>query len=101
MNYDEFALLIQVLDADRISKLNGEPESRSKIDRAEELFQICKEQNLCCRVKDLDISGNDLLSIGFQGKQIGIVLDDLLESVISGTPNQKDKLLSLAEEFLL
>ena len=91
--------MIQVLDADRISKLNGDPESRAKIDRAEAFFKVCKQQHLCCHVKDLDISGNDLLSIGFQGKQIGMVLDDLLESVISGMPNRKEILLPLAEEF--
>ena len=101
LNYHEFELFLQVLDADRLSKMKGDPENRAKIDRAEELFHICKEQNLCCRVKDLAVSGNDLLALGFQGKQIGIVMKHLLESVISGTPNQKDKLLSLAEEFLL
>ena len=101
LNYHEFELFLQVLDADRLSKMKGDPENRAKIDRAEELFHICKEQNLCCRVKDLAVSGNDLLALGFQGKQIGIVMNHLLESVISGTPNQKDKLLSLAEEFLL
>ena len=101
LDSQEFQMLIQVLDADRLSKRKGEPESRSKIDKAEALFHICMEQNLCCRVKDLAVSGNDLLSLGFQGKQIGVVLNHLLESVISGTPNQKDMLLSLAEEFLI
>ena len=101
LSYEEFELYLQVLEADRISKLNGQPESRFRIDKAENFFQICKEQNLCCRIKDLAVSGNDLIALGFQGKQIGMVLNHLLESVISGTPNQKDKLLSLAEEFLI
>ena len=99
LDYDEFALLIQVLDADRISKLNGEPEERTKIDRAEAFFKVCKEQHLCCRAKDLDISGKDLLAIGLEGKQIGFVLNELLESVISGTPNRRETLLPLAEEL--
>ncbi|MBR7084875.1 MAG: hypothetical protein IKI37_06845 [Oscillospiraceae bacterium] len=51
-------------------------------------------------MKDLAVSGNDLLSLGFRGKQVGAVLNALLESVISGTPNQKENLLQLAEEFL-
>jgi len=99
LDYEEFSLLLQVLDADRISKLKGEPESRAKIDRAEAFFKACKEQHLCCRVKDLDISGNDLLALGMEGKQIGIILNNLLNSVISGTPNRKEILLPLAEEF--
>ena len=93
-SYQEFALFLQVLDTDRISKLKGEPESRSKIEKAEHFFQICKEKNLCCRIKDLDITGNDLLSVGFQGKEIGTVLHYLLSCVISEEiPNQKSILL--------
>ena len=101
LDYPEFELYLQVLDADRISKLNGEPESRSRIDRAETFFLACKEKNLCCRIKDLAVSGNDLIALGIQGKLIGIVLHNLLESVISGAPNEKETLLQLAEEYVL
>ena len=100
LSFAEFELFLQVLDADRISKLNGKPEERFKIDRAENFFKICKEQNLCCRIKDLAVSGNDLIALGFRGKQIGVVLNALLESVISGAPNRKENLLQRAKEFL-
>ena len=97
-DYEEFALFLQVLDADRISKLRGEPESDRKIRKAEELFAFCKEQKLCCRVKDLNVSGNDMMKLGLQGKQVGIVLKCLLECVISEqVPNERTDLLSLAE----
>ncbi len=96
----EFAMLLKVLDADRVSKLRGEPESDQKIKKAESLFHTCQEQNLCCQVRDLDIKGTDLINLGFDGKQIGIVLKSLLESVISDQiPNQKAELLALAEEY--
>lgn len=101
LSYEEFELFIQVLDADRLSKMKDEPEERSKIDKAENFFQICKEQNLCCRIKDLAVSGNDLIALGFHGKLIGIILHNLLEAVISGAPNEKETLLQLAEEYAL
>ena len=96
LSYQEFELFLQVLDADRISKLKGQPESRSRIDRAEYFFQLCKENHLCCRVKDLQVSGSDLLALGIQGREIGTMLNYLLQVVIEEkVPNQKDDLLFL------
>ena len=98
LSYQEFELFLQVLDADRISKLKGQPESRSRIDKAEYFFQLCKENHLCCRVKDLQISGSDLLSLGFQGREIGNMLNYLLQAVIEEKiPNQKEDLLFLVK----
>ena len=98
LTYQEAELFIQVLDADRVSKLKGESETRTKITKAENLFRLCKEQNLCCRIKDLDINGNDLMQIGFQGKEIGQILNYLLECVISDEiPNQNSVLIQYAK----
>ena len=90
----EFALFLQILKSDRISKLINQPESDAKIKKLSELAEICKNQNLCCSIKDLDINGNDLLELGFQGKQIKHILNHALNAVISeNCLNQKQALL--------
>lgn len=47
------------------------------------------------RLKDLAVNGNDLIALGFSGKQIGEKLSELLTLVIDGKmPNTKEALLS-------
>ena len=49
-----------------------------------------------CRIKDLDISGEDLLSMGIRGKAVGDALEMLLEAVLTDPSlNKKDRLLEL------
>ncbi len=44
--------------------------------------KILSEQE-CFSVKDLKINGNDLISMGFKGKEIGQILDSVLDLVIN------------------
>ncbi len=44
--------------------------------------EILNEQE-CFSVKDLKINGNDLISLGYKGKEIGKILDTVLDLVIS------------------
>ena len=46
--------------------------------------EILNEQE-CFSVKDLKINGNDLISMGYKGKEIGKILDNVLERVIDET----------------
>ena len=95
---EEYEMLLQVFEADRVSKLKGEPESPKRIEKARKLFEECQNQHLCCRIKDLQIDGNELKAYGIQGKQIGEVLQYLLSAVISEKlPNEKTALLSAVE----
>ena len=48
----------------------------------------------CFSIKHLAIDGNDLIALGFKGKQIGETLEKTLTAVIDGkVENEKDKLL--------
>lgn len=50
-------------------------------------------------VKDLAVNGNDMMSLGLQGKQIGTALDLLLDKVINNElPNVKENLISYIKE---
>ena len=49
--------------------------------------------------KDLDINGNDLKNIGFSGKEIGIILEKLLDFVMEDPDlNTHEQLLRLAKQ---
>lgn len=53
-----------------------------------------------CRISDLDIRGNDILNLGFSGKDTGEILKYLLLKVISDPKlNKKEKLIKLAESI--
>lgn len=55
---------------------------------------------LCLKLSDLNVSGHDIKAAGFDGKEIGTVLDSLLELVIEGKiSNQKEMLLNAAKKI--
>ena len=54
-------------------------------------------ENDCITVKQLNITGNDLIDIGLSDKMVGEVLSDLLHLVMQDIiPNTKDALLDKA-----
>ena len=61
------------------------------------------EEEQCFKLKDMNINGKDLIEIGVpEGKRVGMILDALLESVISGyIPNGHDILVWCAKMLIL
>jgi tRNA nucleotidyltransferase (CCA-adding enzyme) len=56
-------------------------------------------ENACLSVKDLAVNGHDLMALGFQGREIGEMLDGLLAQVLEETlPNQREDLLTAAKK---
>lgn len=56
------------------------------------------EQQQAFKVNQLDINGFDLIKIGFRGKEIGEILNALLEQVISGRlPNTRERLCEFSK----
>lgn len=70
----------------------------SNSDRLCGYYKEIKENNLCCRLSELDISGEDIKNIGISdGNSIGNILKRLLSLVISGRcENKKEKLTAEA-----
>lgn len=63
------------------------------------IFEIADSGD-CLSLKDLAINGNDLLDLGFSGKAIGEILNQILEKVIDGAlPNDKAELSAFAERL--
>ncbi|SHI90723.1 tRNA nucleotidyltransferase (CCA-adding enzyme) [Clostridium cavendishii DSM 21758] len=55
----------------------------------------------CVNIKDLKISGNDILNLGVKGKEVGIILNNLLDKVLEEPElNEPEKLLNLAKQMI-
>lgn len=65
---------------------------------AEKIREIA-EKNECLTLKDLAVDGNDLIELGFKGKQIGEMLNKMLGLVLNeALPNTKSALIQFARE---
>lgn len=69
------------------------------LDVLETLYTEIKEKKEPFSVKNLKINGNDLIQLGFKGKEIGEILNDLLEKVIENPDlNEKELLIKIIKE---
>lgn len=97
--WETVELLLQLQEADMRSK---------GVDNAHELLQFAeiravleeiRAENACLALKDLAVSGRDLMEMGFApGPAIGKCLENLLAQVLDEQlPNEKEALLKAAE----
>jgi len=67
------------------------------IDR--KLYEALKAENPAVTLKDLEINGNDLIDLGYTGKQISTILNTLLEQVMNDQiRNEKAALIKALRE---
>lgn len=66
------------------------------------LLDIIKEKE-CFSIKDLAVNGKDLIELGYrQGKEIGYILNQLLQMVIENNSiNEREKLIKIIKEKML
>ena len=100
---EQFRRLLNVRRADIKAQADMAQETRlQKIDNIEYILEEVLQDDECFSLKDLAVNGKDLITIGYKpGKEIGEVLNNLLDLVISGEyKNEKEKLLEIAERRL-
>ncbi len=93
---EQFRRLLNVRRADIKAQADMVQETRlQKIDNIEYILEEVLQDDECFSLKDLAVNGKDLIEIGYKpGKEIGNVLNCLLQLVIEGIyPNEKDELL--------
>lgn len=92
--------LVSVHIADDAGK---SPEYQNRIKEYTKVIETTKRiisEQECFSLKNLDINGSDIKKLGFSGKDIGDVLNLLLEKVIDGDiENRKEILISEAEKM--
>ena len=58
-----------------------------------EKLDRCEKENLCVTLKQLAVNGNDLKALGFEGREIGQLLETMLDKVIAGELENNRKVL--------
>jgi tRNA nucleotidyltransferase (CCA-adding enzyme) len=77
---NNFKHLIYLKIADRLDHINLDSIDYFKyMDIAYDILS----KNDCLAIKDLKINGNDLISLGYSGKKIGIILEDVLDNILN------------------
>lgn len=97
--------LRDLIEVKRADKLAQNPsvvgKELERLDATEAVLDKILENKEPYKLKDLDINGNDLASLGFEGKEIGECLAFLLDEVISeNVKNSKSDLIKLSKTKL-
>lgn len=81
---EELPLLLQVQEADMLAQApRAEAERSEKLTAVWELYRRVKKAGSATSIRDLAVTGRDLMELGVpQGKQIGELLAELLEQVL-------------------
>lgn len=90
--------LVELQRADNLSQSEKFRFRQKNFDYLEETAKKILEKSECFSLKNLDVNGTDMLSLGLCGKDIGAMLDYLVQQVIEGkAENKKPLLLELAK----
>ena len=92
--------LWQVRRADNLAQNRAKSDRTEEINALEALSRELIAEQPCLEVKDLAVSGKDLISLGMQpGPEIGQTLRRLLQAVLDGeAENDRETLLRLVRE---
>lgn len=95
-------LLFQIIEADsRAQAPETIAEKLAVLDRWKALVAQLEAENACLHVRDLAISGRDLIALGYRpGPAMGRELNQLLSQVLADeVPNEREALLQCLKEF--
>ena len=81
------------------SKGTAEPGNLEIFPEIRRMLEEIRREDSCLKITDLAVNGEDLMALGYQGRQIGECLHWLLEQVLEETlPNDRQALLLAAKE---
>ena len=90
--------LVSLQRADRASQKKSQNLKNEQSDRLCEIAKELISKKQCFSLNRLSVNGNDMISIGLSGKQIGKALNCLLNDVIDGkVENNRDTLLKYCQ----
>lgn len=90
---DMFFKLMDLKKADRLGK-KKKPTSTEDLDEIIKIYQTLKEEAKLLSLKTLNLNGKDLINLGFkEGKQIGVILNDVLEKCLDDALENKHETL--------
>ncbi len=100
-----FPLFYKLLDVARADSLAHAPEfiapRLAALDEAETEARRLEAEDFCLSLRQLAVNGDDLLQRGLQGREIGVMLDQLLDNVLCGQiENDRATLLRCVDKTL-
>ena len=99
-SFDFFMDYLEVRRADTMAQ--SDYLKQEKLEELEKLAMIAVEvnnENCCLKLPDLAVDGKDMISLGFSGRQIGAMLQRLLDLVVDDKlENDRGVLLEYAKE---
>lgn len=96
---EKLGKLLTLQAADMGSKGTGIPREMAQFDQLRAIIEEIRAENACLSLKDLAVSGHDLMQLGYRGKAIGQALNALLEQVLDEKiPNEKEALLEAVRQ---
>lgn len=100
MGKDEVLKLFKLMEFDRIA--HNPPHDFRSLNELKRLYNEIIEKEEAVSIKDLKISGKDIIELGVsQGKEIGIVLKLIFERVLEDSSlNERKILIKLAKEII-
>lgn len=95
-----FAQYLAVRRADTLAQSEYmRAEKLEVLDSLERLAEEIEEESCCLKVTDLDVNGNDIISLGFTGKKVGEALEYALDGVIDEKiKNEKEDIIRYLKE---
>lgn len=100
---DVFPFLFPIKRADILAQSGYlQAEKLERLEKWHMLYQEVLKQRQCVSLKDLAVTGSDLIALGMKpGRKLGEALQGLLELVMEDPElNQKEKLLQEAEKYI-
>ena len=100
MGKDEVLKLFKLMEFDRIA--HNPPHDFRSLNELKRLYNEIIEKEEAVSIKDLKISGKDIIELGVsQGKEIGLVLKLIFERVLEDSSlNEREILIKLAKEII-
>ena len=77
----------------------AKPADDSRFSQIQLLLQEIEAENACLSIRDLAVSGHDLMDLGYRGPAIGQALQFLLEQVLDErVENEKEALIQALKQ---
>jgi tRNA nucleotidyltransferase (CCA-adding enzyme) len=97
-SFEFFDMLMALKRGDALAHSPGEYSDDSYVDKIIAVKNEIQKDNECFSLKKLNVNGNDMIELGFCGKEIGKILNLLLESVMDErVKNEHDALIEEAK----
>ena len=101
LGWDTVEKLLALQRADNSSKGTDNTAELERFDRVAALLEQIRQEDACLSLRDLQVDGNDLMALGFRGRDVGLCLQTLLGRVLDEQiPNRRQSLLEEAKKLL-